>query len=49
MKLWPRAKSRPLRFHELRHYPDLRTIPHRHTACASPPSVRGFWRMLDAG
>ena len=43
------AANRPPRVHDLRHYPDRRIIPHRHTACASPPSVRGFWRMLDAG
>ena len=47
--LWPKALPLKMRFHDLRHYPDRRIIPHRHTACASPPSVRGFWRMLDAG
>jgi len=52
---WPlwrackRASLRRVGSHALRHYPDRRIIPHRHTACASPPSVRGFWPMLDAG
>jgi len=52
---WPmwrackKAGLRKISWHVLRHYPDRRIIPHRHTACASPPSVRGFWRMLDAG
>jgi len=48
-RLCEQAGVTGLVFHHLRHYPDRRIIPHRHTACASPPSVRGFWRMLDAG
>jgi len=48
MKLWPRAKSRPLRFHELRHYPDRRIIPHRHRSAARLPGQLPKWRLADA-
>jgi integrase len=29
MKLWPKGVVRPLRFHDLRHYPACRVIPRR--------------------
>ncbi len=48
MKLWPAGQVRPIRFHHLRHYADLRVMPTRGSTRAACRGAAGAEMFRDA-